>query len=324
MSLFQTISAFLESIFKKSSPEVQKKQMLKKMDAEIREFKPLICKAGMLQPNFGEAIFGLYKNCRPLDNLFSVTINPNDIPRQKRFEAQLIITGYSLSDQEELNKLTFENRKAEVLGENQNPDRIYVRQRKLLERLLKELNSESFKKMDLDILNLRQLVEFCHYGFIPFLQLFDGNFIPSDFSYKPGYSELPVSKALNLLEDLYFQTSGLKINTATAEAVLALAQLRKGSELTEIEKNNYLGNLKKINYILNKIIQPEKLKTLIRYCKQDATYEPQVAKYSGSPRQEFANMLQSRFDSEEQRIKTEIQDETITDEVYALFPNQGL
>jgi len=324
MSLFQTISAFLESIFKKSSPEVQKKQMLKKLDNEIREYKPLICRNGMLQPNFGEAIFGLYKNCRPLDNLFSQTVNPNDIPRQKRFEAQLIITGYSHSDQEELNKLSFESRKEEVLSEYQNPDRIYLRQRKLLERLLKELNSEGFKRMDLDILNLRQLVEFCHYGFIPFLQLFDSNFIPSDFSYKPSYNELQVNKAANLLEDLYYQISGLSINTTTAEAVIALAQLKKGGEISETEKNGYIGNLKKINYIINKVLQPEKLKTLIRYCKQDLAYEPQVAKYSGSPRQDFANMLQARFDSEEQRIKTEIQDETITDEVNALFSNQYL
>ena len=70
---------------------------------------------------------------------------------------------------------------------------------------------------------------------------------------------------------------------------------------------------------MNRILQPAKLKTLICYCKQDSGYEPQVAKYSGVPRQDFASMLQARFESEEQRIKTEIQDETITDEVNALF-----
>ena len=64
MSFIQTISDFFESIFKRSSPEVQKKQLLKKLDSEIREFNPLICKSGMLQPNFGEAIYGLYKNCK--------------------------------------------------------------------------------------------------------------------------------------------------------------------------------------------------------------------------------------------------------------------
>jgi len=324
MNIIQAITELFESIFKKSSPEVQKKQMLKKLDSEIREFNPAICKNGMLQPNFGEAIYGLYKNCRALDNLFSATVSPNDIQRQKRFEAQLIVTGYSLSDQTLLDSISFESRKAEVLSEPKNPDRIYLRQRKNLEKLVKELNAENFKKMDVEILNLRQFVEFCHYGFVPFLQAFDNNFVPANYSYQPTYIEVPVNKASNLLEDLYFQTNGLKISTALAEAVLALAQLRKGGELTDSEKETYVGSLKKINFILNRILQPSKLKTLICFCKQDLNYEPKVAKYSGSPRQEFANMLQTRFDSEEQRIKTEIQDETITDEVNALFSDMPL
>ncbi len=36
MSIFQAITDFFESIFKKSSPEVQKKQLQKKMENEIR------------------------------------------------------------------------------------------------------------------------------------------------------------------------------------------------------------------------------------------------------------------------------------------------
>lgn len=321
MSLFQTIADFFDSIFRKSSPEVQKKHLQKKIEMEIREFKPAICRDGMLLPNFGEAIYALYKNTRPLDNLFSVTLNPNDIPRQHRFEAQLIVTGYSSEEQGILESLSFESRKEKILEEMQNPDREYMRQRKQLERVLKALNSENFKKMDTDILNLRQFVEFCHYGFLPFLQAFDSNFIPADFMYQPKYSEMPATKALNLLEDLYFQLSGLTISTTTAEAVIAVAKLRKGSELTEDEYNGYIGNIKKINYVKNKILQPEKLKTLIRMCHNDINYEPQTAKYSGSPRQDFANMLQTRFDLEEQKIKTEIQNETVSDAVEALFNN---
>ena len=103
-----------------------------------------------------------------------------------------------------------------------------------------------------------------------------------------------------------------------------MAQLRKGNDLSDEEKNNYLGNLKKINYILTKILNPEKLKSLIRLCRQDLVFEPSVAKYTGSPRQDFANMLQGRFDADEQRIKTEIQDETITEEVAELFPDTQL
>lgn len=321
MGFIKTLTDLFESLFKRSSPEVQKKQQMKKLEQEIREFQPSICRNGMLLPNFGEAIYALYKNTRPLDNLFAVTVSPNDMQRQRRFEAQLIVTGYPMKDQEVLESLSFEKRKAEVLAENQNPDRIYLHQRKELERLIKSLNTDGFKKMDSDLLSLRQLVEFCRYNYTPFLQAFDANFIPADLMYKPNYKEIPASTAQNLLEDLYYQASGLSITTTTADAVIALAQLRKGSELTEDEKKSYLGNLKKINYILTKILNSEKLKTLIRMCRQDLAYEPNVAQYSGSPRQDFANMLQTRFDADEQRIKTEIQDETISDKVSALFPD---
>ena len=324
MGLIQTLSELFESIFKRSSPEVQKKLLLKKLDQNIREFNPFICRNGMLQPNFGEAIYQLYKNCRPLDNLFSVTISPNNMQRQHRFEAQLVITAYSVEDQQALDGLSFERRKEAILAEQRNPDRVYIHQKQTLERLLKELNGDGFRRMDADILNLRQLAELCHYSFVPFLQAFDTNFIPADVAYKPSYIEVPVSKASNLLEDLYYQTAGLKITTTTADAVLALAQLRKGAELSDRERQGYISNLKKIHYILNHILEPSKLKTLICYCKQDTDYVVKVAEYTGSPRQEFANMLQSRFDSDEQRIKTEIQSETISDEVKRLFPYNEL
>ena len=321
MSFFQTISSIFESIFRRSSPEVQKKQQLRKLDAVIKEFNPAICKNGILLPNFGEAIFSLYKNARPLDNLFAYTLSTADIPRQHRFEAQLILTGYSPESQDIIENLSYENRKAEIEAEMQHQDRIFIRQRKQLEKVLKELNSESFRKMDADILNLRQFVEFCHFNFLPFMQLFDSAFIPADFAYRPSYAEVQISKTTNLLEDLCYQMGSFKIDSALASAVLAVAHLRKGNELSDEERNGYLGNIKKINYIINHVLTVEKLKTLLKYCHEDLVYEPQTAKPSGSPRQEFANMFQSRYDAEEQRIKTEIQNETITEELNLLFPN---
>ncbi len=324
MGFIKTLSELFESIFKRSSPEVQKKQQMKKLEQDIRDFHPSICRNGMLLPNFGEALYALYKNARPLDNLFQYTVSPDNIQRQHRFEAQLIVTGYSMQDQEILESLSFENRKASIISEDQNPDRVYIHQRKELERLIKALNTENFKKMDADLLQLRQLVEFCHYNYTPFLQAFDSGFIPSDLAYQPSYKEIPATTAMNLLEDIYYQASGLVITTSTADAVIALAQLRKGGELTNEEKDSYLGNLKKINYIITRILSAEKLKVLIRYCRQDLAYEPPVVKYSGSPRQDFANLMQARFDSDEQRIKTEIQGETISSELTDLFPNVQL
>ena len=324
MGFIQSITEMFESIFKRSSPEVQKKQQLKKLEAEIRTFEPVIFRNGNLQPNFAEAIYALYKNTKPLNDLFSVTVSSADIPRQHRFEAQLIITGYSPEFQKIIEDLTFENRKEEVLDEPTNPDRIYIRQRNQLERTLKELNSESFRRMDRDILDLRQFVDFCKISFSPILQIFDSNFNPGMPGYVSAYAEVPVSKAVNLLEDLYYQISGMKITSSLADEITAIAQLRKGDVLSNSEANAYLKNLKTINYIITKILTPDHLKALLRYAREDLIYEPRTASYTGSPRQEFANLFQSRFDSDEQRIKSEIQDEQISTDVAALFKKQNL
>ncbi|MBO4639136.1 MAG: hypothetical protein J5710_05205 [Treponema sp.] len=324
MSFIQNISDFLESIFKRSSPEVQRKQQLKKLDAEMRDIQPVIYKNGNLQPNFAEAIYSLYKNTKLLDDLFSLTVSSSDIPRQHRFEAQLILTGYSHAYQGIIESLSFESRKEEIMSEIQNPDRIYIHQRTQCEKVLKELNSENFRRIDKDILSLRQLVDFCHIMFVPILQVFDLNFKAADFSYKPYYSEIPISKAVNLLEDLYYQISGMKITTSTADQVIAIAQLKKGTVLSNSESDIYLSSLKKINYIISKVLTVDRLKSLIRIAKQNVTYEPDVATYSGSPRQEFATIFQEKFDADEQRIKSELQDEQITSEVSTLFKNTAL
>ena len=116
----------------------------------------------------------------------------------------------------------------------------------------------------------------------------------------------------------------MKITTSTADQVIAIAQLKRGGILSNEESDVYVSSLKKINYVISKVLTVDKLKTLIRLAKQNVTYEPEVASYTGSPRQEFANIFQDRFDADEQRIKSEIQDEQITNEVSTLFKNTTL
>ena len=162
------------------------------------------------------------------------------------------------------------------MNDPQNDDRIYIHQRTQCEKVIKELNSENFRRVDKDILSLRQLVDFCHIMFVPILQVFDLNFKAADFSYTPTYSEIPIAKAVNLLEDLYYQISGMRITTSTADQVVAIAQLKKGAVLSNNESDVYISSLKKINYIITKILNPEKLKALIRLCRQDLSYSPKT------------------------------------------------
>lgn len=327
MSIFQTIAELFESIFKRSSPEVQKRQHLKKLENEIKAFSPLLLKNGMLLPNFAEAIYTLYKNCRILDDLFAVTIAANDIQRQHRFECQLIMTGYGPSDQDLIETLNYEARKENIIaqgGDTKAENRAYEAQRKAHEKLMKALNEESFKSMDREILQLRQLVDLCHINFLPILQVFDSNFIPGDFNYVPSYSEVSIEKLGNALEDIYYLVSGLRLTTGIANAIVALAQMRAGGNLSQERIEYYTTAVKRIAYTITKIIPVERLKYLIQYEKGDENFEPSVCSYKGSPKQDFANMMSDTFTADEKRIRSELQDATIARELSSLFSGSEL
>ncbi|MCQ2577310.1 MAG: DUF5312 domain-containing protein [Treponema sp.] len=323
MSFLQTITNLFESIFKRNSPDAQKKQVVKKMEATLKMYTPVLYKNGNLLPNFGEAVFQLYKNVRPLDDLFMVTVSSNNIPRKKRFEAQLLMTGYSPSDQELVESLSYENRKAQVMEEG-GGSRVYESQRKVLEQVIRALNSEAFKNMDREILELRQFVDFCHFNFLPILQVFDNNFEAANPSYKPNYREVPVEKMVNALEDLYFQMSSFHLTNAHANAVVALAQILSNGNLSDQKAEGYISNIRKISYVLKRILTPEHLKAIIQIAKRDLQYDPRSATISGSPRSEFATLLQEHFKADEQRIKTEFQDARIEEELANLFGGNPL
>jgi hypothetical protein len=324
MSFFQAIADFFESIFNKSSPEVQKRIQLKKLENTVRDFQPALYRNGNILPNFAEAIRVLYVNTKPLGDLFIETIDGTDIPRRQRFEAQLVLTGFSVEEQEEVESLSYTNRKAEIVSAGQPAKHIFEVQHRTLDKVIKSLNEDSFKKMDRDITTVHQLADFCRFSFLNILLTFDKNFSTADSSYEPSYQEVPLSNLVNALEDLYYQTASLSLNTAVANAVLALAQLKNRGSLSEKRNSGYIENIKKTAYVLTHILTPEKLRTLLCIFKGDASYAPKTAEYRESARQNFAARLQQQYAADEQRIKTELKDQKISSELMKLFNGEPL
>jgi hypothetical protein len=319
MFFLQVIADFFESIFNKSSPEVQKRIQIKKLEADIRTFQPVLYRNGNLLPNFGEAVKILSINSKPLDNLFLSTIGGNDIPRRQRFESQLVLTGFTIEEQQNIESLLYQNRKTAVQTSDQPENYIFERQHRILDKIIKSLNGDSFKRMDKDITAVHQLADLCKFNFIAVLQMFDNNFSTADILYEPSYQEVPLARVGNTLEDLYYQTAGLNITTAVANAVLALAQLKNNGTLSPQRSRNYTENIKKTAYILTHILPPDHLLALIRVYKENPAYIPKTAEYRESARQNFANRLQQQYHADEQRIKTEIKDQRISSELQRLF-----
>ncbi|HAH63466.1 MAG TPA: hypothetical protein DCL73_15375 [Treponema sp.] len=319
MGFLQAIADFFESIFNKSSPEVQKRLQLKKLETEIRTFQPALYRNGNLLPNFGEAVKVLYVNAKPLDDLFSATIGGNDIPRRQRFEAQLVFTGFPPEEQQNIESLLYENRKAEIQSSIQPANHVFEMQHRVLDKVLKALNESAFTLMDNDLMSVHRLADLCKFSFITILQIFDTDFSSVNISAEPAYQEVPLARLENALEDLYYQTADLHINTAVANAVTALAQLKNGGSLSEKRSSGYTENIKKISYIFSHILTPEHLLALIRLYRENSSYMPKVAEYHESARQNFAARLQQQYFADEQRIKTELKDQKISSELEKLF-----
>src|SRR5574344_2228855 len=102
MSLLQSIAEFSQSIFMSSSPDVQKRQVLRKIENELKEIHLVIFKNELVQPNFAEALRVLYVNTKPVDDILAETISSDDLQRNNRFTEQLLLTGLPPDAQETL------------------------------------------------------------------------------------------------------------------------------------------------------------------------------------------------------------------------------
>lgn len=319
MGIFKAISEFLQSIFNRKSPAVQKRMAVKRLRQAASELSPRLYAEGYLLPNFAEAIRQLYINAAPLSNLFIETIAGGDIPRKMRFESQLVFTGFLPETAQQIESLSFEARKKAVSESDDPMNAVFDKQRETLDSVVKAMNGASFKRMDKDLNTLHHFADLCKMNFVTIMQVFDANMTQSIAGYKPNFAPVSISVLAGALEDLYYQTATLPLNTSVANATIALATLKNASDLDSNKAAGLLENIKKISYILTHILTPENLLTLIRLSKEDEKYEPPTAKYNESARQNLVTRFETEFKANQTRIKQELKDERVKGEIEELF-----
>ena len=324
MGFFQAITDIFDSIFRSSSPEVKKKLELRKLENEIKAYQPVLYKNEYLQPNFGELFRSLYENTKTIGDILSKTICSGDLHRNGKFEYQLILTGFSPEDQEELEKLNYENRKIQIEKSDSPINKVFEKQRHTFEHVLKHVNNPDFSKIDDTIAKLHRLSDICNYNTMNVIHAFDPAFSghnPSEFNpSKP----VPPEAIDSSLMDLYYLSAGFSLDASCIRGVTALKQLLDGEAPSDTEREQITGNLKKISMILTKILNPEILKKIICLAKKDPAFVPQAASYNSTAIKKFLEYVQGRFTSDEERIKAEIKDFTISFELKKLFPDRDL
>ncbi|MCR5763966.1 MAG: DUF5312 domain-containing protein [Treponema sp.] len=305
-----------------TSPDVKKRVALRKIENELKSFTPCIYKNDMLQANFAESLRVLFQNTKQLLDLLSETICSEDLERNHHFLEQLIMTGFSANSQEIIESLSYENRK-EAASKADSVPRHFERERVRLEKIIEELKSPQFSKIDKVIDTLMQLNDICHFNYISALRLFDSDFSAAS-NYLPKFSAIPIDLMENSLQDLYFVLADLDINKSTSNAICALNQLHNGNKIDRTKEMELDSCLKKIQGVIKTVFKTDVLKGLVRLAKGNPELEPERVQYKGGERTRYGEFLENRFVIDEGRLKNELQNETISNEVKALFSGRTI
>lgn len=322
MNFLQKILEFFQSLVSPNSPEQVQKQTLRKLESELRALSPNLYKNGLIQPEFAETLRILFQNTVPIADILSETLCSPDIECCRRYSEQLLITGFSEESKEILEDFAYEKRKQGAM-EAESVPRYFENEHRKLERVVRELNSQEFIKIDLTLEKVKQLNDICRFSYVTALKIFDNSFSTRP-DYIPDFQPMPPDLLENSIMDLYYVMAGMDITNSVYNAVLALAKLYKGGAVSEEYAQNLKGNFKKIQGILRHAFTKEILMCLARITKKNAELVPDRGVYKGNERQKYADYLENRFRVDESRLKSEIQDATISNEIKQIFGTMNL
>ncbi|MCQ2242307.1 DUF5312 family protein [Treponema sp.] len=317
MSLLQKISDFLQSLFSPNSPESIQRQAVKRIENDLRVLAPNLYKGGLIQPSFAETLRILFQNTEPILDLLSQTLCSNDLEVSRKFEEQLLLTGFSEEAKVTLEEFAYEKRKSGAM-EAESITRYFEGEHRKLEKVIRELNSQEFIRIDTTLDRIKQLNDICRFSYVTALKIFDNGF-STKLDYVPDFQPLPPDLLESSLLDLYFVMADMDITNSVYNAVLALAKLTKGGSVSDSYASNLKDNFKKIQSIVKHVLTKEVLMGLIRIAKKNCEFIPDRSVYKGNCRQKYADYLENRFRVDEARLKSEIQDATISNEINQIF-----
>ena len=317
MGFLQKLSEFFQSLFSPNSPEAIQRQAVRKIENDLKTIAPDLYKNGLIQPAFAETLRILFQNTEPVLDVLSQTLCSPDLECSRRFEEQLLLTGFSEEAKTTLEDFAYENRKAGAMQAD-SVTRYFETEHRKLEKVILELNSPEFIKIDATLDKIKQLNDICRFSYITALKVFDSDYKTKP-DYTPDFQPLPPDLLENSLLDLYFVLADMDITNSVYNAVLALARLSHGGTMSASFAANLKDNFKKIQGIIKHVFTKEVLMDFIRLAKKNCEFVPDRSIYKGNARQKYADYLEKRFRVDESRLKSEIQDATISNEINQIF-----
>lgn len=321
MGFLKFFTSLFKSIFKTSSVDSKTRGELKKIEAELKLHSPAIYKSKSLMANVAEAFVLLYTNTKYIEEILSSTIKSLDVQRATHFANKLILTGFSSEAIELQEDIAFTKRKEEILA-SKDDSHIYTQQAKNLDQLLKFLSQDEFLQINTIIARLYQLCDICRFNFISAIRIFVPDFSENTDIEKNEIKNVPIEDLETALIDLYYITKDFQITSSMAKAIIALASIHQGEK--NVDQDKIIDNLKKISYVFKHIIEPPTILKLVMISKQNPALELETAKYTSSVLSNYVEKIRKQFEIDTNRIKMEIQDETVASEIKSLFKERDM
>lgn len=319
---FQRLSEFFSSLFSPNSPENLRRQALRKTEQELKEAVPSFYKNSLVQPDFAETLRQLSTNLHPIQDILSDTYCSTDLDVSRHYEEQLLITGFTEEDRQVLEGMRYDVLKQKA-KEAPSDIRFFEDTVQDFERVLRKMTLPDFLKIDATLNQVKQLGDICKVSYVTALKLFDANYT-GDPAYIPSFQALPPELLENTLQDLYFVISDFDLTVSVYNAVVALKKLSSNGEVPERDLAKLKENFRKIQYIIKHLLTKTVLMCLIRIAKKNYEYVPNRAVYNANPGKVYMNMLRSRLSADETRIKTELKEENLENDIQKVFGNVRL
>ncbi|MDR1748914.1 MAG: DUF5312 domain-containing protein [Spirochaetaceae bacterium] len=318
---------FLKDIFDMflfgTSAQGKDRRELKELENRLKEITPPIIKNGMVQPSLAEAMYHLWVQLAPIHEILESTIAGNDTWISLRCIDYLFYSGFS-PEGRELYETLFSEKRKQLLSEAESYEKERETHRRLLEKLLRELNTPEFKAVERIICQLGTLYDLCRFNYISFLRCFDSDFTGEDPSYSPRFQQCLAVELVSNLLDFYYISSTLELSPSLVSAIIALVSKKTGDVPSEEEQNSITNRFKTIAYLLKKKLDPGTLLLLLRYLKKDTRLTPASAKIDKPFLEDYRDRLQIRYLADSKNIETEIQDEQLEQQIQELFPGKKM
>jgi len=322
MTLLQQVVVFFESLFKSSNPEVQKKIQIRNIENTFKNSSTNIYKFGLLQPSFAQAMYLLQKHTRALAPYISSITDNTDNQYKEKIYIALIETGYNESIFSDVKLFSYTEKKERMKLAKSSMTEVES-QRQNLEEYLKYLQKKPFFMIQQTLQNLDLFINVCTFNYISCIHLFDPSYEIGQ-SESPSLKPIPIDKAETILQDFYFITKNLKINVALVRAIFAIVRILKPKEATAKTQDDILSHIKTISAILHQILTPENLTLLLKLAKNDISFIPQAMTSNINYLAKYKTKIKRKFEAEEKRISTELQDETLSATIKKLFGETSL